>query len=196
MKTIKISLGIALMVVTSGIWAQEHATKDGRFSRDNQVQILTADYRSEMSGVEEFIHRVHGWLMPEKDRGYYEAPEVSMSFFFEHAEVVYDRGSSVEAWMTVPFETALSEEVVALESWMATPFEKDLIEEPLALESWMLDPFEDQLAEEPLALESWMLDPFEDQLTEEPLALESWMTLPFDIIRDCEKDSWMANSPR
>ncbi len=191
MKKVNI-ISITLIALTAAVWAQEPHGKD-RLSAENHrhVQVMTADYRSE-NRVEAFANRLQHWLRPAETRGYYESPEVSMTFFFENAEVVYDRGSSVEAWMEIPFSECLEEEVVTLENWMAYPFETALSEEPLSLENWMSNPFEGVLTEEPLALESWMSDPFEELLAEEPLELERWMTHPFEIENQCN-DGFLTN---
>lgn len=214
MKKLNITFSIALVALTTAIWAQEPTLKK-RLIPDHsmQAQVITADYRSDHNGVDAFIHRLQDWLSPERERGYYENPEVSMTFFFENAEVIYETGSNVERWMEEPFEAQLEEELVTLEdwmtlpfddagveaspeleTWMTVPFEGCLIEEVVALESWMTVPFENELTEEPMVLESWMSDPFEDQLVEEPLAVENWMTHPFKTNSSCEEGSWMAKS--
>ncbi|MGW8314387.1 MAG: hypothetical protein ACWGNV_02215 [Bacteroidales bacterium] len=215
MKKLNIILSIALVALTTAIWAQEPTLKKHLLpDHSMQAQVITADYRSNQNGVEAFIHRLQDWLsQPQAERGYYENPEVSMSFFFENAEVIYESGSNVETWMEVPFEEQLDEELVTLEdwmtlpfddagaevspeleAWMTVPFEGCLIEEVVALESWMTVPFENELTEEPMVLESWMSDPFEGQLVEEPLAVENWMTRPFESNNGCEEGSWMAKS--
>jgi len=65
---------------------------------------------------------------------------------------VVDEELTVENWMIVPFESALTlefinDEVLSLEDWMATPFESSPNDELdhgelLTLESWMSTPFE------------------------------------------------------
>lgn len=214
MKTIIIICSIATMALATSVLAQQQTIKERLLQEDSErIQVMTADYRSHQDRVVAFIDRVQEWLMPAEDRGYYEAPEVTMRFFFENAEVVYEMESCVEAWMALPFEGELAEEIVNLESWMTlpfhqtgfesgpvleawmtVPFEDILTEEVMTMEAWMATPFEIDLSEENPVLESWMVDPFEHQLTEEPLALENWMSQPFETTRDCENSVLMATS--
>lgn len=214
MKTINIICSIALVAMATSVSAQQQSFKERLLPEESErIPVMTADYRSQQGRVETFIDRVQKWLMPAENRGYYEAPEETMSFFFENAEVIYETESCVEAWMIVPFEGELSEEIVnlegwmtlpfhhtdlesgpALEAWMTVPFKGSLTEEVMTLEAWMAEPFENDLSEEPLALESWMLDPFEDQLSEEPLAVENWMTTPFENTPNCDNSALMATS--
>ena len=214
MKTKHTILGIILAVMVTAAWGQPSSWKERLFpGKHEQVKVSHADYRVGENRIDSFLDNVHGWLKSGGSRGYYEAPEVSMSFFFENAEVIYERESAVENWMTVPFEEELTEEIIALENWMAAPlgettletgpaletwmtvpFEGYVVEELLAVEAWMSSPFNQTLAEEPIGLESWMAVPFEEELAEEPLTLESWMSAPFEITEGCDGGAWMANS--
>jgi hypothetical protein len=215
MKKVNIIISITLVALTAAAWAQEPHGKDRLYAENQRhVQVMTADYRSE-NRVEAFANRLQHWLTPAETRGYYESPEVSMSFFFENAEVVYDRGTAVETWMTLPFENQLEEELLTLEDWMTLPFdyaasvkgstptastevplEECLMEEVVTLENWMAYPFETALSEEPLSLENWMSNPFGELLAEEPLELERWMTHPFEIEDLCENGLWMVTTPK
>jgi hypothetical protein len=140
------------------------------------------------------MDNVLNWFSPRGSNPYIEVPEVSMTFHFDHAEVIYETNPVMENWMSVPFETEVSEEVLEVESWMTSEFTNDLEEFGPALEVWMTTPFERFLDEEMVTVENWMTQPFDNELYEEPLILEEWMLSPFETEDQIEMEAWMTNS--
>jgi hypothetical protein len=179
MKTIKITLSIALVALTTAAFGQRIPLKQRLFPhQNNEVNYQHADYRLQQNHLDTFMERVRNWTVQlENDYTWAEAPRVTKRYYVDHAEVIYNLVPSIENWMTLPFENETSEEIVQSESWMSIPFDNCLANEVTTIESWMAAPFETDLYEEPLGLESWMASPF---VVEEPLEVESWMATSWD----------------
>ncbi len=123
MKTTKLFLSIALVVLTANSFSQL-SFNDRLFSkRNNEVANYTACYNAESSKV---------------SRDAYEAPEVSSPCIIAQVEVIYEDEIALESWMTAPFETGLEEEELSIESWMTAPFEAA---EEIEIEEWMTTAF-------------------------------------------------------
>ena len=157
MKTTKLILSIALVTLTATSFGQLSNFKERMFAkRNNTVAIYTANYTSNESRVESWMHDLRSWASDRIAKEEPEAPIVIESFVIESAEVVFEEELSMENWMSAPFETNVYEEALTLESWMSAPFETGVYEEALSLESWMTTPFETELVEEEIAIETWM----------------------------------------
>lgn len=196
MKTIKISLTIALIALATAAMGQRIPLKQRLFPHQNhEVTFRHADYRVEQNKLDTFIDRFRSWS-GQMGYGYSvaDAPRVKTRYYTSRVDVVYDLEPSVENWMTVPFEDNVAETGPAIEAWMTAPFDEGLEDELVSIESWMAVPFESALEEQTETLESWMTVPFENDLSEETLGIESWMTSPFVIEEPMEIESWMADS--
>jgi hypothetical protein len=195
MKQLKLFIGIGLVALATAAVAQKTTFKDRIFPGTNQEVVYTkADYRSEYNRMEMFADHVRNWFSPRGYQTYFDMSEAAMTFYFHHAEVIYEADPFVESWMYLPFENEGSEEVLKLESWMSEAFENDLMEYGPALEVWMSEPFERYLSEEVVVFESWMGESFENDLSDETLIIEEWMLSPYEIDEELEMEDWMANS--
>jgi len=127
MKTIKTIFSIALIALTSSLFARLSEPEAG-------CNCCPADVVTDVV-IEMDLH-MENW----------------MSIPFEGNAL--ETEMAVENWMLSPFEASLETDL-ALENWMLVPFESSLDKE-LALEHWMLVPFESSIENEELQLESWM----------------------------------------
>jgi len=195
MKTIKLTISITLVALATVVAAQKTSFKERRLpGMSHEPVALNADYRPESSKMEVFVDNVLNWFSPRVHHPSLEVPEVSMTFHFDRAEVIYETNPVMENWMALPFDAEVSEEVLEVESWMTTTFTSDLEEFGPALEVWMTTPFEEFLGEEMVAVESWMAQPFDYELSEESLILEEWMRSPFETQDQIEMEAWMTSS--
>ena len=196
MKTIKIFFTIALIALATAAMGQRIPLKQRLFpNKDHEVVFRHADYRVEQNRLDTFIDRFRTWT-GQMGYGYSlaHAPRVTATYHVNHVDVVYDLESSVENWMTVPFDCSVAETGPAIESWMGTSFESSLEEELESIENWMAVSFQTALDEQLTTLESWMTVPFENALPEESTGIESWMASPFVVEEPLEIESWMAAS--
>jgi hypothetical protein len=195
MKTIRFAISIALVALATAVAAQKTSFKERLFpSMNHEVVYGNTDYQAESTRMELFKDYVLNWFSPRGNNPYIEVPEVSMTFHFEQAEVIYETNPVMEHWMTVPFETEVWEEELEVESWMTGSFTADLGEYGPALEVWMTTPFERSLEEEMVMVENWMTQPFENGLYEESLIVEEWMLSPFGTEDLIKVEPWMTSA--
>jgi hypothetical protein len=219
MKTIRLTISIALVALATAAVGQKSSIKERLFpNRSHEVYFVNADFKVDNDRMISFMDEVLGWTSPLDHIESYEAPEATRTFHMDQVEVIIETEPAVESWMSNPFENEVYEEFLdleswmttsfesnlydhgpALEAWMTTPFEGSLSEEAVTLENWMTTSFEYDLSEQELTLESWMSTPFESELSEEPLYVEDWMTNPFEIENTydeepIEMESWMVSS--
>ena len=144
MKTTKLFLSIALVVLTTTSFGQFSAIKMKLFAKQtNQVEYFTADYdTNENSRIESWMHDLRSWSDNNNSRDTYEASVITRTIFIETAEIIHEEETRLESWMTTPFESGVAEEDLSMESWMVAPFESSVSEDDLTLEFWMTTPFE------------------------------------------------------
>jgi len=173
MRTFRITISIAMVALAAAATAQKASFREYPVpGGSDEAFYVKTDYRLNNSRLEAMLNNVTSWFAPRESQDYTEFPEVSMSFLFDQAEVIYETGPALEDWMTSPFENSVEEEILTVENWMTVPFESALSEESLILEDWMTEPFDNALSEEPLILESWMTEPFAPEGQTET---EGWM---------------------
>jgi hypothetical protein len=176
MKQLKLTITIGLVALATAALAQKTTFKERIFPSINQeVVFVNTDYGSENSRMEMFADHVRNWFSLRGHQNYYDMPEAAMTFYFNHAEVIYELEPFVESWMYLPFENENSEEVLEFEPWMSEAFENDLMDYGPPVEVWMTRPFDRALSEEMIPFETWMAEPFENDLSEETLIIEDWM---------------------
>ncbi|MCP4313747.1 MAG: hypothetical protein GY790_21040 [Bacteroidetes bacterium] len=141
MKTAITLIAAILALVTVTTFAQ---TEEGLF--------VTVKYSPKMN-------RFETWASTIKDRISHnntdeaDLPIISQTYYAEFVDVSYENESSIESWMTSPFEEVNFEENLYMEPWMSTPFQEEKLQEELPLESWMTTPFE---TDELIKMENWM----------------------------------------
>lgn len=195
MKTIKLTVSIVLIAMASVAVGQKTSFKERLFPNMNhEVVFVNTDYEAESNRMEMFMDNVLNWFSPRGNNPYFEIPKVSMTYYLDHAEVIFETEPVMENWMTVPFDNQFCEEVLELESWMTSSFTNDLEDSGPALEVWMTTPFETSLEEEMVTIENWMTQPFDNDLSEESLILEEWMLSPFETEDKIQMEDWMVSS--
>ena len=102
-------LGIALLAPTSKTYGQLIAQENLLSMRNRDVVHYTADFKSEISGIE-------FWMVLPFVNNIVE-------------EEIY-----LESWMITPFESVIIDQKLAVESWMTVPFDANLETE---VEDWM-----------------------------------------------------------
>lgn len=116
---------------------------------DDDLLFYTAYYNQANNRME---HRVEQFLLRSTSGDQFDITSISRTYF-----VPTDFDMSIEAWMTLPFESSVYEEEVLLESWMISPFESNYYEADLIIEEWMCKPFEsDEDLDEEIEVEAWM----------------------------------------
>lgn len=153
MKTTKLILSIALVALVTTSFGQLSLKERIFPNRNQEVAYFTADYKTETSKIENWMHDLRSWAVERNSGNTSDTPVVLGTIKLVQAEVVYEETMAVERWMSAPFGIGLAEEELDLESWMITPFSGSIAEEPIQLESWMASPFE---ANEEIEVEGWM----------------------------------------
>jgi hypothetical protein len=127
MKTIKILLSIAGVVLTSFCFGQLLS------HNDEPVLFYSASYDATNNRL---VHHINEAPGPISAWDQYETPRICRSYFAQLESSVV-----VEPWMTSPFESNIYEEDMEIESWMISPFDSGLTEEYISVESWMTSPW-------------------------------------------------------
>jgi hypothetical protein len=202
MKTIRLTISIALVALATAAVGQKSSIKERLFpNRSHEAYYVNIDFKFDNDRMISFMDEVLGWTSPMEHIDPYMVPEATMTFRMDQVEVIIETEPVVESWMATSFASNLNDHGPALEAWMTTPFERSLNEEAIILENWMTTSFENDLAEQEIAFASWMSVPFESELSEEPLYVEDWMTTPFEVEyaydeEPIEMESWMVSSWR
>ncbi len=102
-------LGIALLAPNSKSYGQLNAQENLLSMRSYEVVHHTADFKSEISGIE-------NWML---------VPFVSN---------LVEEDFYMESWMITPFESVIIDDELSVESWMTAPFGVDQDSE---IEDWM-----------------------------------------------------------
>lgn len=135
MKTIRLFLSIALFTLATVSFGQRTYMMERLFpNRNQQVAHLTADRQPANSRIEFWTHDSQGWASKKVCYDIYEAPVVARTLYVEQVEILFEENLQIEAWMTTPFKSKITEKRLKVESWMITPFEAG---EFIEMESWM-----------------------------------------------------------
>ncbi|MEN8203152.1 MAG: hypothetical protein ABFS28_11195 [Bacteroidota bacterium] len=127
MKTTKTILSIALLALTSSLFARIAEPEAYCNCCPNEVELIM-----------ELDLNTEGW-MSEPFAGSALEPEITLeNWMVAPFEASLEADLALENWMVAPFESDTDEELT-LENWMIVPFKSSIENDQLEFESWMAD---------------------------------------------------------
>jgi hypothetical protein len=127
MKTTKTILSIALIALTSSLFARIAEPEANCNCCPSDVEVVL---EQDMS--------LETWMSVPFEESVLEAEIDLVNWMVTPFEASLDANLVLETWMATPFETSLDGELT-LEKWMSVPFKSTLDNEQLRVESWMAD---------------------------------------------------------
>lgn len=147
MKTLKIFLIIAGFAFSGICFGQLQS------GNNSEVLFYSAHYNLAHNRIE---HQLNEYPARTTSGDNFEAPVFARAYY-----VPANIDLSLEAWMTLPFESSFYEEDIRIESWMESPFNDVYYDMDLPLEPWMTKPFE---SGEEIEIEDWMTTPWTEEI--------------------------------